>query len=193
MLRHLRGFWLGATRSSQRCDAGALEVASDTAPAHASDGAGGGSKERAASRRFRSHVATRSATTPATSGGEPNDASATIGTATALARNSVVHDGTRAAATCPFRPFWRSGRLPYHPRAVLRRLRIDNLVLIRNAELDLAAGLNAITGETGAGKTILAQSIGLLLGGRADAALVGAAASEAYVEAELDTDPPEEL
>jgi DNA repair protein RecN (Recombination protein N) len=76
---------------------------------------------------------------------------------------------------------------------VLRRLRIENLVLIRESELDFAPGLNAITGETGAGKTILAQSIGLLLGARADAALVGAAASEAYVEAELDTDPPEEL
>jgi DNA repair protein RecN (Recombination protein N) len=76
---------------------------------------------------------------------------------------------------------------------VLRRLRIDNLVLIRNAELDLAAGLNAITGETGAGKTILAQSIGLLLGGRADAAFVGAAAGEAYVEAELDGEATDEL
>ena len=69
---------------------------------------------------------------------------------------------------------------------VLRRLRIENLVLIRDAELELAPGLNAITGETGAGKTILAQAIGLLLGARGDAALVGAAGEEAYVEAELD-------
>jgi DNA repair protein RecN (Recombination protein N) len=76
---------------------------------------------------------------------------------------------------------------------VLRRLRIENLVLIRDAELDFAPGLNAITGETGAGKTILAQSIGLLLGARTDAAQVGAAAGEAYVEAELDGDAPHEL
>jgi len=69
---------------------------------------------------------------------------------------------------------------------VLRRLRIENLVLIRDAELELAAGLNAITGETGAGKTILAQAIGLLLGSRGDPALVGAGGEEAYVEAELD-------
>jgi DNA repair protein RecN (Recombination protein N) len=69
---------------------------------------------------------------------------------------------------------------------VLRRLRIQNLVLIREAELDFAAGLNAITGETGAGKTILAQAIGLLLGARGDAGFVGPAAAEAYVEAELD-------
>src|SRR5438270_13743197 len=72
---------------------------------------------------------------------------------------------------------------------VLRRLRIENLVLIRDAELELAPGLNAITGETGAGKTILAQAIGLLLGARGDAALVGAAGDEAYVEAELDLAP----
>ena len=47
-------------------------------------------------------------------------------------------------------------------------------------------GLNAITGETGAGKTIFAQAIGLLLGARADASAVGAEGTEAYVEAELD-------
>ncbi len=59
-------------------------------------------------------------------------------------------------------------------------------MLIREAELELAPGLNAVTGETGAGKTIFAQAIGLLLGSRADASAVGAAGSEAYVEAELD-------
>jgi DNA repair protein RecN (Recombination protein N) len=69
---------------------------------------------------------------------------------------------------------------------VLRRLRIENLVLIRDAELELGPGLNAITGETGAGKTIFAHAIGLLLGARGDAALVGAHGEEAYVEAELD-------
>ena len=69
---------------------------------------------------------------------------------------------------------------------MLRRLRIENLVLIREAELELAPGLNAITGETGAGKTILAQAVGLLLGARGDAALVGAEGADAYVEAELE-------
>ncbi len=73
----------------------------------------------------------------------------------------------------------------YDP-GVLRRLRIENLVLIREATLELAPGLNALTGETGAGKTIFAQALGLLLGARGDATLVGAAGSEAYVEAELD-------
>ena len=78
-----------------------------------------------------------------------------------------------------------------YDRCVLRRLRIENLVLIREAELELAPGLNAITGETGAGKTILAQALGLLLGAKGDDSFVGAAAEEAYVEAELDL--PDEL
>src|SRR5579864_5218145 len=77
---------------------------------------------------------------------------------------------------------------------MLRRLRIENLVLIRAAELELAPGLNAITGETGAGKTILAQAIGLLLGTKGDDAFVGPGGDEAYVEAELDIpDDLEEL
>ena len=82
-------------------------------------------------------------------------------------------------------PQLRSGR---SIQAVLRRLRIENLVLIRDAELAFTPGLNAVTGETGAGKTIFAQAIGLLLGARGDSSLVGPDASEAYVEAELD--PP---
>jgi DNA repair protein RecN (Recombination protein N) len=72
---------------------------------------------------------------------------------------------------------------------MLRRLRIENLVLIRAAELTFAPGLNAITGETGAGKTILAQAIGLLLGAKGDASMIGAGGAEAYVEAELDAPP----
>ena len=76
---------------------------------------------------------------------------------------------------------------------MLRTLRISNLVLIESAELDLHAGLNAITGETGAGKTILAGAFGLLLGARGDARLIGASGDEAYVEAEFDAAPDEAL
>ena len=70
---------------------------------------------------------------------------------------------------------------------MLRTLRIENLVLIHEAELALDEQLTAITGETGAGKTIFANAVGLLLGARGDAALIGAAGDEAYVEAEFDT------
>ncbi|MBA3844997.1 MAG: AAA family ATPase, partial [Actinobacteria bacterium] len=69
---------------------------------------------------------------------------------------------------------------------MLRSLRIANLVLIQEAELELDPGLNAITGETGAGKTILTNAIGLLLGSKGDAGLIGAAGEEAFVEAEFD-------
>ena len=68
---------------------------------------------------------------------------------------------------------------------VLRTLRIENLVLIHEAELVLDDRLTAITGETGAGKTIFSNAVGLLLGARGDAALIGSAGDEAYVEAEF--------
>src|SRR5256714_13096620 len=81
----------------------------------------------------------------------------------------------------------RSRPAAYHARRqMLRRLHIQNLVLIHGAELALAPGLNAITGETGAGKTILAQAIGLLLGAKGEASYIGPDGEEAYVEAELD-------
>src|SRR3989440_10927716 len=50
---------------------------------------------------------------------------------------------------------------------MLLELRVENLLLIDRAELRLGDGLNAITGETGAGKTVLAHALDLLTGGRA--------------------------
>ena len=49
---------------------------------------------------------------------------------------------------------------------VLHELRVENLLLMERAELRLAPGLNVLTGETGAGKTLLAHALDLLLGGR---------------------------
>ena len=69
---------------------------------------------------------------------------------------------------------------------MLRSLRIENFVLIRGADLVFGPRLNAVTGETGAGKTILAQAIGLLLGAPGDTGYLGPGASEAYVEADFD-------
>src|SRR5205823_5266104 len=65
---------------------------------------------------------------------------------------------------------------------VLLELRVENLLLIERAELRLAPGLNVLTGETGAGKTVLAYALDLLLGGRARPGIVRPGAAEAYVE-----------
>jgi DNA repair protein RecN (Recombination protein N) len=72
---------------------------------------------------------------------------------------------------------------------MLRELRIENLLLIERAELRLESGLNAITGETGAGKTVLAHSLDLLLGGRPKSGIVRPGAAEAWVEGDFDLDP----
>jgi DNA repair protein RecN (Recombination protein N) len=69
---------------------------------------------------------------------------------------------------------------------MLRELRIENLLLIERAELRLGEGLNAITGETGAGKTVLAHSLDLLMGGKAKEGIVRPGASEAWVEGVFD-------
>jgi DNA repair protein RecN (Recombination protein N) len=65
---------------------------------------------------------------------------------------------------------------------VLEELRVENLLLIERAELRLGPGLNVLTGETGAGKTVLAHALDLLLGGKARAGIVRPGAAEAYVE-----------
>ena len=65
---------------------------------------------------------------------------------------------------------------------MLLELRIENLLLIERAELRLGPGLNAITGETGAGKTVLAHSLDLIMGGKARPQIVRPGAGEAYVE-----------
>jgi DNA repair protein RecN (Recombination protein N) len=72
---------------------------------------------------------------------------------------------------------------------VLRELRIENLLLIERAELRLGEGLNAITGETGAGKTVLAHSLDLLMGGKARAQIVRPGGEEAWVEGVFDLPP----
>ena len=66
---------------------------------------------------------------------------------------------------------------------MLRTLRVRDLAIIDELELTLEPGLNVITGETGAGKSILLQALDIVLGGRADADLVRTGAEEAVVEA----------
>jgi DNA repair protein RecN (Recombination protein N) len=69
---------------------------------------------------------------------------------------------------------------------MLHELRVENLLLIERAELRLGPGLNVLTGETGAGKTMLAHALDLLLGGKARSGIVRPGAAEAYVEGVFD-------
>ncbi len=70
---------------------------------------------------------------------------------------------------------------------MIRTLRVRNVALIETLELELEPGLNVITGETGAGKSVLAGSIAMLRGQRASPEIVRTGASEAAVEAIIDT------
>jgi len=72
---------------------------------------------------------------------------------------------------------------------MLLELRIENLLLIDRAELRPGRGLNAITGETGAGKTVLAHALDLLLGGKPRSSIVRPGAREAYVEGVFELPP----
>jgi len=72
---------------------------------------------------------------------------------------------------------------------VLLELRIENLLLIERAELRPGEGLTVITGETGAGKTVLAHALDLLLGGKPRAGIVRPGAPEAYVEGVFELPP----
>ncbi|HEY5198768.1 MAG TPA: DNA repair protein RecN [Solirubrobacteraceae bacterium] len=72
---------------------------------------------------------------------------------------------------------------------MLLELRVQNLLLIEEARIELTGGLNVLTGETGAGKTVLAHALDLLLGGRAKSGIVRPGAAEAYVEGIFELDP----
>ena len=72
---------------------------------------------------------------------------------------------------------------------MLVELRVENLLLIEQAELRLSGGLNVLTGETGAGKTVLAHALDLLLGGRSRAGIVRPGAEDAYVEGVFEVPP----
>ena len=72
---------------------------------------------------------------------------------------------------------------------MLRQLAIHNIVLVERLEIDFEPGLGVLTGETGAGKSILLDALGLALGSRADNGLVRSGADAAAVSAELDLPP----
>src|SRR3954464_10522347 len=69
---------------------------------------------------------------------------------------------------------------------MLRQLAIHNIVLVERLELEFEPGLVVLTGETGAGKSILLDALGLALGARADSGLVRAGQAQAAVSAEIE-------
>ena len=71
-----------------------------------------------------------------------------------------------------------------------RQLAINNFVLLERLELEFEPGLGVLTGETGAGKSILLDALGLALGSRADTGLVRAGQDGAAVSAELELERP---
>jgi DNA repair protein RecN (Recombination protein N) len=78
-----------------------------------------------------------------------------------------------------------------HNTAVLRFLSVRHLAVIDRLELEFEPGLNVLTGETGAGKSILVGAVGLLVGGRASADLVRTGEETAAVEAIFEADGKE--
>lgn len=76
---------------------------------------------------------------------------------------------------------------------MLLSLNLTDFVLVDQLSLDFAAGFSALTGETGAGKSILIDALSMVLGERAEAGVIRAGASRAEVSAEFSLDGPAEL
>jgi len=74
---------------------------------------------------------------------------------------------------------------------MLRHLRATNFAILSDVEIELGAGMNVLTGETGAGKSLIVEAVNLLRGGRASADIPRAGADEAVVEATVEV--PEDL
>lgn len=72
------------------------------------------------------------------------------------------------------------------PSEMLRFLRIEHLAVIEAVQVEFEPGLNVLTGETGAGKSMLVEAVGLLMGGRASADLIRTGETQASVQAEFD-------
>ena len=84
---------------------------------------------------------------------------------------------------------WPTGRDVGRPGLRLAELRVRDLGVIDDVTVTFTDGMTALTGETGAGKTLLVEAIGLLLGGRADPGLIRDGSDEALVEGRFVRDP----
>src|SRR5712671_202232 len=74
---------------------------------------------------------------------------------------------------------------------MLRHLRATNFAILSDVEIELGHGMNVLTGETGAGKSLIVEAVNLLRGGRASADIPRTGADEAVVEAVVEI--PEDL
>src|SRR6201994_2928987 len=74
---------------------------------------------------------------------------------------------------------------------MLRYLRVTNFAILSDVAIELGEGMNVLTGETGAGKSLIVEAVNLLRGGRASADIPRAGADEAVVEAIVEV--PDEL
>src|SRR5207245_1251256 len=83
--------------------------------------------------------------------------------------------------------------MAYKRRGMLRFLRVRNFALIDQLELHFEDGFNLLSGETGAGKSIIVDALGLLAGSKASAEMVRTGESRAIVEAVFETDLKAEL
>ena len=72
---------------------------------------------------------------------------------------------------------------------MLELLHIENIAVIEEADIQFHAGFNALTGETGAGKSIVIDAMGAVLGGRTSRELIRTGAEKAFVSAEFSRVP----
>src|SRR5436190_16017638 len=72
---------------------------------------------------------------------------------------------------------------------MLRHLRVTNFAILSDVAIELGDGMNVLTGETGAGKSLIVEAVNLLRGGRASADIPRAGADEAVVEAIVEVPP----
>ena len=98
-------------------------------------------------------------------------------------------DGVWGRGKEPFlKRFFPLPQVLYRSNNMLNYLKIKNLALIANAEVEFASGFNAVTGESGSGKTVLLNTIALLTGKRADKNLLRAGCSRCELAAEITVD-----
>jgi len=104
-----------------------------------------------------------------------------------------VDRGTSARALGRLRIMFPRGLSTQQPLAMLQSLQIKNLALVDALNVEFASGLNVITGETGAGKSMIIGALNLLLGERADKSLLREGADQCVVEATFQMTRPDEL